>query len=318
MVVIDEASSFKSHSSQRFKALKKILPYVERVVELTATPSTNGYTDIWSQFFLLDGGYRLGRTITFFRNRYFEKDFMGWNYNLRYGAVKDIQDEIQDLVLSMSAEDYLDLPEFIPTVLGNDLTGKLLKQYEEFEKNLMLEVGKEKHLTAMSAATLINKLLQFCSGNVYDENGLVHHFHDLKIDTLKEVIESAPDENLLVAYNYKHELAALREAFPDAVLLDKKGDSVNAWNEGKIKMLLAHPQSASMGLNLQKGGSTIVWYGFTFSLENYLQMNGRLHRQGQRDNVKCIHIAVGNVEYDLMKKLAQKEVSMKELLAVLK
>jgi len=318
MVVVDESSSFKSPSSQRFKALKKVLPLVNRVVLLTGTPASNGYMDLWSQFYLLDGGYRLGRNITFFRNRYFDKDFMGYNYELRNGAVKEIQDEIQDLVLSMSAEDYLELPDFIPSVLGNKLEGKLLKQYKEFEKHMMLELTKGDNITAVSAAALTNKLLQFCSGNMYDEHRKVHHFHNLKIDTLKEIIEENPNDNILVAYNYKHELEALQRAFPKAVTLDKKGEAVARWNDGEIPLLLAHPASAGHGLNLQDGGSLIVWYGFTWSLELYQQFNARLYRQGQTNHVRAMHIAVGEIEETLMKALALKDITQAQLLSSLK
>ena len=274
--------------------------------------------DLWSQFYLLDGGYRLGRNITFFRNRYFDKDFMGYNYELRNGAVKEIQDEIQDLVLSMSAEDYLELPDFIPSVLGNKLEGKLLKQYKEFEKHMMLELTKGDNITAVSAAALTNKLLQFCSGNMYDEHRKVHHFHNLKIDTLKEIIEENPNDNILVAYNYKHELEALQRAFPKAVTLDKKGEAVARWNDGEIPLLLAHPASAGHGLNLQDGGSLIVWYGFTWSLELYQQFNARLYRQGQTNHVRAMHIAVGEIEETLMKALALKDITQAQLLSSLK
>ena len=318
MLVIDESSSFKSHASQRFKAIKKVLPLIERVVLLTGTPASNGYMDLWSQFFMLDGGYRLGRTITFFRNRYFDKGYMGYTYDLRAGAVKEIQDQLQDLVLSMSADDYLDLPAFIPTVLDNKLSGDLLKQYTKFEKEMMMSLGKDKNITAMSAATLSNKLLQFCSGNIYDEHKKVHHFHDLKIDTLKEIIDENPKDNILVAYNYKHELEALTKNFPDGVVLDKKGVAVEQWNKGEIKLMFAHPASAGHGLNLQDGGSLIVWYGFTWSLELYQQFNARLHRQGQRNIVRCMHIAVGEIEHTLMVALAKKDMVQSELLAVLK
>ena len=318
MVVIDESSSFKSHASQRFKALKKVLPYIDRMVELTGTPASNGYMDLWSQIYLLDSGERLGKTISNFRNRYFDKDFMGYNYELRAGSVMDIQTKLSDLVLSMQADDYLELPDYIPTVLDNKLTGSLLKQYKEFEKDMMLELVDSESITAMSAATLSNKLLQFCSGNVYDADLTVHHFHDLKIDTLKEIVDENPTDNILVAYNYKHEITTLTEAFPEAVVLDKKGEAVELWNEGKIKMLLAHPASAGHGLNLQHGGSLIVWYGFTWSLELYQQFNARLFRQGQQNNVRCMHIAVGEVEHKLMKALASKEMTQDGLLKALK
>ena len=318
MVVIDESSSFKSPSSQRFKAMKKMLPYITRIVLLTGTPASNGYGDLYSQFFLLDGGFRLGRTQTMFRTRYFDKDFMGWTYTLRDGAVKMIQEQIQDLVLSMSADDYLELPDFIPSVLGNKLEGENLRKYLKFKNDMILAINKEEKITAMSAATLSNKLLQFCSGNMYDEKGLVHHFHDLKIETLKEIIDENPNDNILVAYNYKHELEALKTAFPDAVILDKKGLAVERWNKKEIKILLAHPASAGHGLNLQDGGALVVWYGFTWSLELYQQFNKRLHRQGQTKKVRAMHIAVGDIEHDLMTALAKKDVVQADLLGALK
>ena len=317
MVVIDESSSFKSYSSQRFKALKKVLHLIDKMVLLTGTPSPNGYMDLWSQIYLLDRGERLGKNITAFRNRYFTKDFMGWSYELNSYAPAKIQALIKDITISMSSEDYLELPEFIPTVLQNKLSGKLLNQYEEFEKDMLLDLDGEL-LTAMSAATLSNKLLQFCSGNIYGEDGQIHHFHDLKLDTLQEIIDSSPDENLLVAYNYKHELTALKKKFPNAVVLDKEGTIVEQWNKGEIKILLAHPASAGHGLNLQKGGKTLIWYGFTWSLELYQQFNKRLHRQGQTDNVRCIHIAVGDIEYKLMKTLSLKDATQQQLLDNLK
>lgn len=317
MVVIDESSSFKSYSSQRFKALKKVLHLIDKMVLLTGTPSPNGYMDLWSQIYLLDRGERLGKNITAFRNRYFTKDFMGWSYEINPYAPAKIQSLIKDVAISMSSEDYLELPDFIPTVLENKLSGKLLKQYKEFEKEMLLDLDGEL-ITAMSAATLSNKLLQFCSGNIYGEDGQIHHFHELKLDTLQEIIDSSPDENLLVGYNYKHELTALKKKFPDAVVLDKEGKAVEQWNRGEIKLLLAHPASAGHGLNLQKGGKTLIWYGFTWSLELYQQFNKRLHRQGQKDNVRCIHITVGDIEYKLMKTLSQKDATQQQLLDNLK
>lgn len=318
MVVIDESSSFKSPSSQRFRAMKKVLPLINRMVLLTGTPAPNGYGDLYSQFFLLDGGFRLGRTQTMFRTRYFDKDFMGWNYTLRDGAIQKIQDQIKDLVLSMSADDYLELPDFIPSVLGNDLEGSLLTKYKKLEKDMIVALNKEDKITAMSASTLSNKLLQFCSGNMYNEEGKVLHVHDLKIETLKEIIDENPNDNILVAYNYKHELAALVGAFPDAVVLDKAGQAVEDWNAGRVRILLAHPASAGHGLNLQDGGSLLVWYGFTWSLELYQQFNKRLHRQGQTKKVRAMHIAVGEVEHKLMTALAKKDVVQGDLLEALK
>lgn len=241
MVIIDEASSFKSPSAKRFKALKKVRPLIDRMVELTGTPATNGYMDLWSQFFLLDSGKSIGRTITNYRQRFFDTDYMGYSYTLKAGADKQIQEAVSHMVLSMSAKDYLELPSFIPIVLNNQLEGKLLNQYKKFEKDMILAVNSEDKITAMSAATLTNKLLQFCSGNMYDEAKNVHHFHNLKLDTLQEIMDENPNENFLIAYNYKHELEALVKKYPKAVVLDKDGKAVQEWNEGKIKMLLAHP-----------------------------------------------------------------------------
>ncbi len=318
MVVIDESSSFKSHSSKRFRAMKKIIHKLSYTVLLTGTPSPNGYIDLWSQFYLLDGGLRLGRTVSMYRQKYFNKDFFGHTYTLAEGSMARIEEKIQDKVLSMSSKDYLELPEVIPTVLNNRLEGKPLKQYLTLKKDMVLALKDEKKLTAVNTAVLTNKLLQFCSGNMYDEDGNVHHFHDLKIETLKEVIEENPNENILVAYNYKHELEALQSAFPKATTLDKKGEAVARWNNNEIPLLFAHPASASMGINLQQGGHILCWYGYTWNLEYYQQMNARLHRQGQKDTVMIIHISVGDVEDDLMKSLAQKDITQAKLLEVLK
>ena len=318
MVVIDESSSFKSPSSKRFRAMRKIIHKINYMVLLTGTPSPNGYIDLWSQFYLLDGGHRLGRTITMYRQKYFDKDFFGHTYTLADGSMQRIEDKIKDIVLSMSAKDYLELPEVVTTVLNNKLEGKLLKQYLTLEKDMTLALKDEERVTAMNVAVLSNKLLQFCSGNMYGEDEKVHHFHDLKIETLKEIIEENPNENILVAYNYKHELEALQQAFPSGVVLDKKGEAVKDWNEGKIKLLFAHPASAGHGLNLQNGGAIIVWYGFTWSLELYQQFNARLNRQGQTKTVRIFHIAVGDIEDKLMKTLAKKDIVQANLLEVLK
>lgn len=318
MVVIDESSSFKSSASKRFKALKKVLPFTDRIVELTGTPAPNGYMDLWSQMFLLDSGVRLGRTMTLFRERYFDKDYMGYNYSLRDGAVAKIQTAIQDLILSMSAEDYLDMPDFIPTVINQPLEGKLLKEYKSFEKQMIMDVNKESQVTAMSAGVLSNKLLQFCSGAVYNDHGQVQVIHDHKIEMLKELLEDNPNDNILVAYNYKHELERIITAFPEAVVLDKSGSQVDDWNAGKIKMLVTHPASSGHGLNLQGGGSVLVWLGFTWSLELYQQFNARLYRQGQKNHVRAFHLSVGQIEERLMNALVSKNVTQKTLLEALK
>jgi len=318
MMVIDESSSFKSPSSKRFKALKKVITKINYTVLLTGTPSPNGYMDLWSQIYLLDMGARLGMNITAYRNRYFNRDFMGYSYELRYGAVENIQSKIKDVVLSMSAEDYLDLPEVITTVQYQDMPRKLLDDYKKFKNSMVLSLKNEDKITAMSAGVLTNKLLQFCSGNMYDENNKVHKIHTLKIDMLKEILEDNPSETFLVAYNYKHELEDLQEHFKEVVVLDKKASTVDKWNRGEIRMLLVHPASAGHGLNLQHGGNNIVWYGFTWSLELYQQLNARLNRQGQTKPVTITHLAVGDVEKTLMQTLAKKDVSQADLLRSLK
>lgn len=317
MLVIDESSSFKNPTSKRFRALKKVLKYIKKRVILTGTPSPNGYMDLWSQIFILDDGEALGTSITRYRNTYFDKDFMGFNYTLKEGSEKKIQDKIKHLVISMKSEDYLNLPKFLPTVIDTPLPPKLLKQYKDFEEDMIMQMNGE-NITAMSAAALSNKLLQFSSGAVYDEDGNYHVLHDLKFDTLDEIIEENPNDNMLVAYNFKHEKERLMKRYPEAVLMDKEGKAVEDWNKGKIKMLLAHPASAGHGLNLQHGGALMVWLGFNWSLELYQQFNKRLHRQGQKEVVRAMHIAVGDVEYRLMRALAKKDATQFELMEALK
>ena len=316
MIVIDESSSFKNPSSKRFRALKSIRKYLERCVLLTGTPASNGYIDLWSQFYLLDGGDRLGYTVGAYRRSYFTVDHFGYTYTIKDGAMQKIEQKIKDITMSLDPDEYANLPENIYSVMSNKLSGDLLKQYKKFEKDALLAVGSDT-LTAVSAAVLTNKLLQFSGGAVYDEDKKVHHFHDLKFDTLDEIIEANPDENLLVAYNYKHELERLMTRYPDAVVMDKKGEAVDAWNRGEIKMMLVHPKGASHGLNLQHGGRILVWFSSTFSLEEYQQMNKRLHRQGQKNIVLTIHITVGEIEDRVARVLSTKDVTQAQLLKAL-
>lgn len=318
MFISDESSLFKNPTSKRFRALKKVLKYIKRRIILTGTPAPNGYIDLWSQLYILDQGERLGKNITFYRRTYFDADFMGYNYTLKPGADKLIQDKIKDIILSMEGEDYLKLPPYISSVLDTPLSPKLLKQYKDFEKDMIMRLEEGK-LTAVTAAVLTNKLLQFSSGAIYDEDGNVHHIHDLKFDTMDEIIEQNPNDTMIIAYNFKHELKRLKAKYPDATVLDKDGKFLKDWNDGKIKKLLAHPASCGHGLNLQYGNcSLIVWFGFNWSLELYQQLNKRLHRQGQKNTVRCMHIAVGDVEYRLMRSLSKKDVTQKDLLRALK
>jgi len=319
-VVIDEASSFKNPSSQRFKALKKVLPFTEYMVLLTGTPSPNGLLDLWSQIYLLDFGHALGRTMTAYKQRFFESDFMGYKFTPRTGAPEQIQNAIKPLVLSMSAEDYLQLPDRIDLTETVELPAKAMSQYLDFEKTLLAELEDGKEIEATSAAVLANKLLQFASGaNYTDEHHNYTVIHDAKLDALEELIEREPNENILVAYNYKSDLERIQKRFPDSVMLDKNNQTIKDWNNGKIKLLLAHPASAGHGLNLQAGGSIIVWFGLNWSLELYQQFNARLHRQGQTKPVRVVHIACKDtIDERLLKVLNSKEAAQNKLLSALK
>ncbi len=314
-IVVDESSSFKNHASKRFKALKKVAKYSEYRTLLTATPNSNSYLDLWSQFYILDGGARLGWNITAYRNSYFIPDFDGWGYHIRRGAVKEIQDRIQDRVISAS---YEDLPDATSTIMESPLTGKLHKQYIEFEQEALLKLEDGDELNAVNAAVKTGKLLQFASGAVYDEDKKVHHFHDLKLDMIDEIVEFNPDRNLIIVYQFKHELARLQKRYPQGTTIAKDGSTIKEWNEGKVPMLFIHAQGAGHGIQLQHGGHIMIFMGFTWSLEYYLQVKGRIHRQGQKNKVQFIHLTCGRVEHKLMKKLTQKNIQQQDLLDALK
>jgi len=318
-VVVDESSSFKNNSSQRFKAIKKILPSTDYVVALTGTPSPNGLLDLWSQVFMLDFGTTLGRTMTAYKQRFFETDYMGYKFTPKAGSDEKIHGLIKPFTLSMSAEDYLELPPRIDSVIRVDLPTKVLAQYKEFENDLILEV-QEHELEAQSAAVLANKLLQWCNGATYtDEHKNWITLHDEKLNALSDLVEENSGENMLIAYNFKTDLLRLQKKFPDAVVLDKHQETIDNWNAGKIKMLLAHPASAGHGLNLQKGGSMLVWFGLSWSLELYQQFNGRLYRQGQTKPVRVVHLAAsGCIDERVMDVLSCKDVTQKDLLNALK
>jgi len=319
MVVIDESSSFKSARAKRFRALKKVMKYIRSIVLLSGTPSPNGMMDLWSQMYLIDQGERLGRTITNYRQRFFVPDgYMGYNYKLKPGAKEQIMELIKDVCVTMTAEDYLELPECINVNEFIELPDKAKQQYKELEKKFIISLD-DIDIESPSKAALGNKLLQICNGSVYDAERNVHEIHNEKIERLKEIIEDNPGENFLVAYNYKHDLEKLQKAFPKAVKLEtaKQEDD---WNKGKIKILLAHPASAGHGLNLQYGGNVIIWYGLTWNLEYYQQFNKRLHRQGQKNIVRNIHlIAKGCLdEKVLFFALSGKAKTQKDLIDYLK
>lgn len=319
-VVIDEASSFKNPSSQRFKALRKTLPQTNYMILLTGTPSPNGLLDLWSQVYLIDYGNTLGKTMTAYKQRFFEQDYMGYKFKPREGAADRIHGLLQPMVLSMSAEDYLELPDRIDIVQPVDLPAGALAGYRDFEQTLLAELPDGEEIEAMNAAVLANKLLQYCNGAVYtDDMGNWSEVHAVKLDALEELVEENSGENVLVAYNYKTDLERLLKRFPFARVLDKDPQTVLDWNNGEIRMLLAHPASAGHGLNLQRGGSLIVWFSLNWSLELYQQFNARLHRQGQSKPVRIVHIvAHGCIDERVMSVLGEKDAQQSALLSALK
>lgn len=322
MIVIDELSSFKSNKSQRFKALKVVMPLVKRVVGLTGTPTPNGYLDLWPQIYLLDRGERLGKTITGYRERYFtpgrRNGYTVFDWDLKDGAEKAIQEKIKDICISMDAKDYLELPERINNNVYIKMDPKAKRLYEELEKELVLQVDGE-DITALTAAALSQKLLQMANGAVYGTGGNPVHIHDGKLEALEEILEFN-QEPVLVFYNFKHDYDRLMEHFKELKprTLESSND-IRDWNEGKIRLLLAHPASVGHGLNIQSGGHNIVWFGLTWSLELYLQANARLDRQGQTQSVMIHHlITEGTVDEEVLKALQRKETGQAALLEAVK
>lgn len=318
-LIIDELSSFKNHAAKRFKKLKTVTPYFNRVIGLTGTPAPNSYMDLWAQVYLLDRGKRLGKNITAYRRRYFDAFNRGMytEYKLKPGAKEAIDEAISDICISMSAKDHLDLEDPLVIDKAVRLDPKEYKLYKTMERDAVLSLD-DADITAFSAAVVTNKLQQMANGTVYDEDGETHILHNRKIEMLEELMDEAQGESVLVFYNFKSDLARIREAFPGAVKLDGP-ETIRAWNAGKIKMLLAHPASAGHGLNLQDGGSIIIWYGLTWSLELYLQANARLHRQGQKSAVRIYRILTeGTVDGRVAKALEGKGIRQDELLAKLK
>ena len=319
VVVIDESSSFKNPSSKRFKALRKMLPKIETMVLLTGTPSPNGLLDMWSQMYLIDYGERLGRTLTGYKQRFFEADYFGRKFEIRNGAAEKIHSLLTDKIIHMSAEDYLDMPARIDLSVEVDI-GNALIGYQEFERTMLAELETGEEVEAVTAAVLANKLMQYANGALYtDDQGSWQETHAAKLDALAEIVEDNTGENMLVAYNYKSDLARLLKRFPHARVLDKSQDTIDAWNRGEIPMLLAHPASAGHGLNLQKGGALCVWFGLNWSLELYQQFNARLHRQGQTRPVRIVHIvARDTIDGRVLSVLRDKDASQSSLLNALK
>lgn len=291
-VIIDESSSFKSHKSQRFKSMRSVRKYIENIILLTGTPNPQSYLDLWSQIYLIDEGERLGHYITDFRNKHFHQHpHILNNYYLKKDHDLTIENKISDIcIFYMNHKDYFSLPDVINIERHVPMGSKTKKIYDKFKLKYVIDIN-DTTVTAEHAATLQNKLLQICNGCVYDNDGGVININNDKIEELQNIIEENPNENFLVAYNFKSDLKRLKKHFKDICeVLDASGNVQKRWNEGKIKMLLAHPASAGHGLNLQFGGNNIVWFGLTWSLELYQQFNKRLHRLGQNKPVKIIHL----------------------------
>lgn len=325
MVVIDELSSFKSHQAKRFRKLNMVRGHISRMVGLTGTPAPNGLIDLWAQIYLLDQGKRLGRTITSYRNEYFTPSSRNrdtiFSYEPLLGADGIIRSRIQDICISLSAKDYLKLPERIDNIRYIKLDAKARKAYKEMERELLLEVDGET-IDAASAAILSNKLLQICNGAVYNEDKQAVEIHDNKIEAFKELLEASQGKPVLVFYNFQHDRERILKSMEKSSLKIgelKSPETIEQWNHNKLDILLAHPASAAYGLNLQAGGNIIVWYGLNWSLELYQQANARLYRQGQKENVIIHHLVVEDSrDQDVMRVLADKQATQDDLLESLK
>ena len=321
MLVIDELSSFKSFKAKRFKALLKVRPQITRVVGLTGTPSSNGLMDLWAEFRLLDLGERLGRYITRYRLAYFTPDKRNaqvvFSYKPLPGAEERIYDKIDDITISMRASDYLKLPSLVMNTMVVEMGDKEKEIYDNLCDDMVVSLG-ESEIDAVNAASLSNKLLQMANGAVYGEEQSVHRIHDEKLNALEDLIESANGKPVLVAYWFKHDLARIKAKFPFVREIKTDAD-IRAWNRGEIEVGVIHPASAGHGLNLQTGGSTLIWFGLTWSLELYQQTNARLYRQGQKNTVVIHHIVTkGTIDERVLKALEKKEKTQNSLIDAVK
>lgn len=339
MVVIDELSSFKSYKSERFKALRGARPYLKRLVGLTGTPAPNGLIDLWPQIYLMDRGERLEKTISRYREKYFRpgqtNGHVVYSYDLMSDSEYLIHKKIEDICISMKADDYLEMPERTDNYIKLKMPEQIKKQYDDFEKNKVLDlfkseqeyldnadkwVDKPVEINAVNAAALSNKLLQFANGAVYDENRKVFPIHDIKLEVLKEIIEDANDQSVLVAWTFQFDrdriMDYLKKYKPRELKTNK---DIEDWNAGKIQVMLAHPASAGHGLNLQAGGNLIVWFGQTWSLELYQQFNARLYRQGQKNHVIINHLILqGTHDEDVIRALKSKDKKQNALMDSIK
>lgn len=320
MVVIDELSSFKNHQSKRFKSLMKVRPLVKRIVGLTGTPSSNGLMDLFAEFKILDMGKRLGYFIGQYRNTYFKPDKMNgpivYSYKPLPNAENAIYEKISDITVSMKANEYLKMPELLTSNYVVELSNSEKKQYDKMKKSLVLEIT-DGEITASNAASLSNKLCQLSNGAIYDDEQNIVEIHDRKLETLEDIIESMNGKPLLIAYWYRHDLERIKSRF--SVREIKTSEDISDWNDGKIPVALIHPASAGHGLNLQSGGSILVWFSLTWSLELYQQTNARLYRQGQKNTVVIQHIiAKGTIDEQILKALQRKDKTQSDLIYAVK
>lgn len=325
-VVIDELSSFKNHQSKRFRSLMKVRPKVNRIIGLTGTPSSNGLMDLWAEYRLLDMGQRLGRFIGQYRTAYFTPDKRNGQVIFSYKplpfAEEQIYDKIADITISMKSTDHLVMPELVTAEYPVALSGKERERYDDLKQDLVLKLAGGE-ITAANAAALSGKLCQMANGAVYGDDESVHHIHDRKLDALEDLIEAANGKPVLVAYWFKHDLERIATRLRDRHIpfskLDTSG-SIASWNEGKWPVALIHPASAGHGLNLQSGGSTIIWFGLTWSLELYQQTNARLWRQGQNADTVVLHhiIAKNTIDERVMKALRDKDKTQSALIEAVK
>lgn len=326
-VVIDESSSFKNSRSKRFKALKMVLPKINRLIELTGTPSPNGVEDLWAQIYLLDQGTRLEKYITHFRAKYMEPNKRNrsqiFDYKIKAGVYDTVINKISDICISMKSEDYLELPDLSYNEIPVILNDKARRDYDKMERDFVLELeGAEDEITAVNAAALSNKLLQISNGAVYDSSGVYTEVHDAKIDSFLELVERLQGKSLLVFYNFQHDRDRIKKALEKSDLVVKELKTTqdeDDWNAGKIDILLTHPASAAYGLNLQEGGNHVCWFGLSWNLEHYQQANKRLHRQGQKEKVIIHHLVTqGTRDEDVMRALDNKAGVQEEIMQSLK
>ena len=318
LCVIDELSSFKNPSAQRFRALRKVISRCKRVIGLTGTPAPNGLIDLWSQIYLLDRGERLGRTVSMYRSAYFHPAFgnghIVYRYDLNEGADAKIREKVSDICISMSKTEYLDMPELLYQTVPVALPPAAARAYKEMERDALLSLDTT-DIFAVNAAAVNTKLMQIAGGAVYDDEGNAQVIHEAKLDALEDLIEQANGQPVLVFASYRHEAERIRKRFPDRVRVLDSAEDIAAWNSGEYEIVVAHPASIGHGLNLQDGGHIIIWYSLTWSLELYQQAVDRLYRQGQTETVVVYHlVAKGTVDEAALEALSQKASGQQALM----